>query len=303
MVFRSKAWAALSKQLDQSPIPEPEEKILKFRKPILLVGPLVVSMLALSNPASADVQYSNTPQAGYYDFGGAPDSYGTSLAADGARHADGTALYLGPVTDSFGKPGAPIYQTDGIPAPSYGIPATSTGRENGVSFLGSYSQIGGTPCAGGNPLFYWTDCWGKVDVTVTVDRAHYTGGSVFLDGWIDWAHDGSFANTGLEHILSASWDATAVSNWASDTQTFTFWFLDGGGPNGPFYARFRVSESANLATGAKAFGEVEDYGGLLHGQGTPEIDPASSGSALALLVGGFLLMSERRRRSGQTSAL
>ena len=278
--------------------------VVKRQQPQYVLGTLAVAMLALAGPASADIQYSSTPQAGYFDFGDAPDSYGTTLAHNGARAADGTALYLGSPTTG----GAPDYETDAIPAvyPGKAISDDLTGmaglaEETGVKFLGSFTQKFGNTMCNSNPLTYVASCWGKVEITVTALRNLYAGGSVYLDGWLDWGHDGSFATTGLEHIVSDSWSATDLSTWTSDTRTFTYWFLDNTGPEGPFYARFRISEAPNAPTGASAYGEVEDYGGLGHGQ-TPEIDPASGGNALAMLIGGVALMAERRRRAHKSSA-
>lgn len=271
---------------------------MNTQKHKLLLGVLATAMLSLAGPASADIQFSSTPQPGYFDFGDAPDSYGTTLAANGARHSDGTTLFLG------GVGGAPDYSTDTVAAPFYGALAlwddqngpVVPNEEAGVQFLGSYTQKFGSTMCNANPLTYVAGCWGKVDITITVDRTNYTGGSVFLDGWLDWAHDGTFATTGLEHIVSDSWDAAALNSWTGDTMTFSYWFLDGGGPTGPFYARFRVSEAVNNPTGAAALGEVEDYGGLGHAQ-VPEIDPASGGNALALLVGSLALIGARRQRT------
>lgn len=282
---------------------------MKFLKS-LLAGTLSMTMVIFASPASADtILLSSTPRTGYFDLGDAPDIYGTTydptvVGSNGARHADGTNLYLGgsPTTG-----GAPDYETNTIPAiPPAGFATWddlngAVDEEKGVTFRGSFTQQFGTTMCNSNPLFYQSGCWGKVEVAVTVNRSAYSG-SVFLDGWLDWAHDGTFDQTGLEHILTDSWDPTALGAWGSDTQTFTYWFLDGEGPTGPFYARFRVSEAANTPTGARGFGEVEDYGGLGHAQGVPEIDATSSTSALALLLGSLALLGERRRRRSSTAA-
>lgn len=225
-----------------------------------------------------------------YGFGGAPDTYGTTLAANGARTLDGAGLRLGTL--------GPALVTDATPALAYGaqIPDPVLTTSDGVAFLGSYTQNGGTDLCSPDVLFYMSGCYGKVRVTVTVG-AGFENRPIYLDGWIDWAHNGTF-DGGFEHILGQSWTGLAAGQYS-----FDYWFLDGAGPNGPFYARFRLSaddtdQGVNAATGLRQYGEVEDYGGLHHGQGVPEIDTSAAGGALGLLIGSILLLGERRRRWG-----
>ena len=214
---------------------------MKYLKSCVLASTLSMSMAAFAGPAVDPILFSSIPLQGYYDFGDAPDSYGTTydpnvLGSNGARHADGTKLYLGSSTAG----GAPDYETNTVPAaPPDGFAkwddlngSVIPNEETGVAFRGSFTQNGGTTMCNSDPLFYQSGCWGKVDVTVTVnDRSN--SGPVFLDGWLDWGHDGTFDETGFEHILTAKWDPTDLTGWASDTQTFTYWFYDGPGPNGP----------------------------------------------------------------------
>ena len=279
----------------------------------LTTGLAAAAMMALPGLASA-IQYSATPQAGFWDFGDAPDSYGTTLANNGARHADGTHEWLGTQPTD--------YETDGQPAIAYGDSAInddSTGTtqddEDGVTFLGSFLDQAGTMGPSTPSNVYFAGQWGKVAITISVaDQSRYDiTHQLYLDGWFDWGHDGHFDEDGTiglgsEHVISAIIDP---STWGAGvfTKTLDFTFLNGDGPTGPFYARFRLNydEGVNAATGAKNTGEVEDYGGCslgqpCHGQGVPEIDAASGTGAITLLLGSLGLVAERRRRTRIDSA-
>lgn len=241
----------------------------------------LAALAALPGMANADL----------LDFGDAPDSYGTTLANNGARHGAGGPVYLGSV--------APDYEADGTPALFYGAKAIgddingSAGflEESGVQFIGSFFDAAGTT-AYGNAGGYYAGYWGKVVVTLhATDHANLTD-KIYLDGWLDFGHNGIFGDQSgttskgnwTENIVSSVIDPT---QWASDEQSFTFMFLNGSGPTGPFYSRFRVNYGGgtNAPTGYQANGEVEDYGGLLHAQYCPE--PASN----YLLLGAFLALT------------
>jgi hypothetical protein len=281
-----------------------------MKKTTLIMSLAAAVGMALPGMALA-VSYSAVPQASFWDFGDAPESYGTTLANNGARHADGTHEWLGSQ--------APDYETDGQPATVVAPPAISDDNlgpapddEDGVTFLGSfYDQAGTQPIASfpGFDTFYSSNHWGKVAITISVaDQSRYDSTHhLYLDGWFDWGHDGHFDENGTiglgsEHVISAIIDPTT---WGTGVliKTLDFTFLNGDGPTGPFYARFRLNfdEGANAATGVKSTGEVEDYGGCTtgqpcHGQGAPEIDAASGAGALTLLLGSLGLLAERRRR-------
>ena len=154
------------------------------------------------------------------DFGDAPDSYGTTLAADGARHTATDGFFLGAAvdTESDGQPGATALDDD----------------TNGVD-----DEDGVTPPP-------------QLTLGATVTFRVTASADGFLDAWIDFDGDGAFDDprdrvftseplVAGENILSVTipMDATA------EIET---------------YARLRFSSVGGLApTGAAADGEVEDY--------------------------------------------
>ncbi len=156
------------------------------------------------------------------DFGDAPDSYGTSLAADGARHK-ATGPTLGHTRDP---------ESDGLPrVTADGDDTNATPDEDGVTFSS-------------------TVIVGQLDASATVNVQNAPGGAR-LDAWIDFNHDGSWG--GLSEQIAAGIDVVTGDN------TIEFdvpsWALDGEA-----YARFRLSTSGNLApTGRASDGEVEDH--------------------------------------------
>jgi hypothetical protein len=104
-----------------------------------------------------------------FDFGDAPDSYGTSLANDGARHALVQGVYLGQRIDSESD-ARPGYDADGDD--TYGQQ-----DEDGVTFL--------DPLAPG--------CMTTVQVTASV--------AGYINAWIDFNKDGSFGGSN-EHVFA-----------------------------------------------------------------------------------------------------
>ena len=98
------------------------------------------------------------------DFGDAPDSYQTTLAMDGARHAAQAGYCMGTLIDT---------EPDGQPSvDAKGDDNNNLADEDGV--------IAGTDLIPG----------GTCTVAIRASAAGY------LDGWIDWAGDGSFAESG-----------------------------------------------------------------------------------------------------------
>jgi hypothetical protein len=154
------------------------------------------------------------------DFGDAPQSYGTLLADDGARHA-AFGPQLGATRDS---------ENDG----SASIDATGDGSdEDGVLFGG----IGlGSSTAAVNIEF--------------VNQGSAELGQAMVDAWIDFDRSGTFDAS--EKIL----DSVEV-NQAMQTLNYD---LPTNLELGDYHARVRISSEGGLeATGFAADGEVEDY--------------------------------------------
>ena len=160
-----------------------------------------------------------------YDFGDVPDTYGTTLSANGARHGIVPDLYLGANIDA---------ETDGQPDNEADAddnnPAAGPNDEDGVVFT--------TPILP-NEVF-------RIEVTASL--------AGYLNGWIDYNGNGVFepgermwsdqpltAGVNTLSLTSGNFDPTAASS---------------------IYARFRFTEGQNQATsptGAANNGEVEDY--------------------------------------------
>jgi hypothetical protein len=203
------------------------------------------------------------------DYGDALGGYNTA----GTYHVDPRLAYL-----AFAGGDAPTLETAPKPPPPP-LPGFDE-ADNGVIFKGSSYDQGGISQCSPNPFTYVAACWGHVTVGIfALNHLRFTGGPLYLDAWLDYGHNGVFGdesgtiqsavNAGTawtEHIISAIIDPSAFT---SDYQSFDYSFMNGEGPNGPYWARFRLSygEGANAATGAKDFGEVEDYGSLQHAGG------------------------------------
>ncbi|MBI1375800.1 MAG: hypothetical protein GC159_24080, partial [Phycisphaera sp.] len=153
------------------------------------------------------------------DLGDAPDTYGTLLSSDGARHS-ATGPRLGATRDDDAD-GAPSVNADGDDT-------TGIDDEDGVTFD--------------------TIMVGALNATVAVN---VQGAAGKLDAWIDFNGDGSFGGPG-EHIFS-SVDVTETDNvltfdvpsWAVAGVTYARFRLSTAGGLGP--------------RGAAPDGEVEDY--------------------------------------------
>ncbi len=155
-----------------------------------------------------------------YDFGDAPASYATTLAADGARHV-ATGPMLGSVRDA---------EADGVPSLDADNDDTSgMADEDGVTF-GSIQA-------------------GQTDASVTVNVQNAPAGAK-LDAWIDFNGDGSWGGAGerIAHSVAVvngdNLIEFDVPSWAASGET---------------YGRFRLSTTGNVAPrGEVADGEVED---------------------------------------------
>lgn len=155
------------------------------------------------------------------DYGDAPDSYGTSEANAGALHRINT-LKLGRVSDA--EDDAAIWPHSDEADFSSGV---ALNDEDGVTFPTSFEV--------GQPAI--------INVEVT-------GNNGYLNAWIDWDRNGSFASD--EQII----DARAMSNGISSIVVAVPSWASAGAT----WARFRISERQSLGpTGGVDTGEVEDY--------------------------------------------
>jgi uncharacterized repeat protein (TIGR01451 family) len=156
------------------------------------------------------------------DFGDAPNTYGTTFGANGARHVVVPGFSLGATIDS---------ETDGQPSAA----ANGDGAdEDGVSFTsGSLFKA----CAA---------------QTITVNLTNTAAiATPKLDAWIDFDGDGVFDNP-RDHVASSLALVSGANiiniNVPCDAKTRTT------------YARFRLSSTGTASpTGQAIDGEVEDY--------------------------------------------
>ncbi|MEL6106291.1 MAG: GEVED domain-containing protein, partial [Planctomycetota bacterium] len=156
------------------------------------------------------------------DFGDAPESYGTTFAADGPRHLVTISPILGASADT---------DADGQPTTSFeGDDGDGNDDENGLVSI--------------DPLLIGE----SANLTVSVS------GEARLDAWIDFDGDGQFDHP-AEHLgLGASIVTQAGDNVISVS-------VPGDAVAGSTALRIRVSRSGGLLpTGLGGAGEVEDYG-------------------------------------------
>jgi hypothetical protein len=183
----------------------------------------IVALLVFSGVAGE--AYAGTPAV--FDFGDAPDSYHTTLAANGPQHPVLAGFSLGATvdTEANGQPDAFALgdgaDEDGVTLPAGGFKACLTQ---------------------------------PVTVTLTNSAA---APAPKLDAWIDWDGDGQFNDprdriaTGLALVAGANVVNVSVPCDAKSVQTFT---------------RFRLSTTGvALPTGLGADGEVEDYVWIVSG--------------------------------------
>jgi uncharacterized repeat protein (TIGR01451 family) len=166
------------------------------------------------------------------DFGDAPASFDTTAAA--SHIVGGYYMGAGVTVENAGVTnlsGTPI-----TPSPIANATASSDGNDDGATF--------GTLVRG---------------LASTIDVA-VTGSGGRLQGWIDWAGDGSFATAGDQIATNA------VDGGAGDTDGLVNGVIrlsvtpPAGTTQVTRFARFRWSPTAGVGrTGRATVGEVEDY--------------------------------------------
>ena len=177
------------------------------------------SLTAVSSAATVTMPF--TAQVSY-DFGDAPDTYGTLLANNGARHTI-SSLFLGAGVSS---------ETNGQPNPT----ATGDTNDDGVTF---------SPTLGAN---YSTLIQAGITNQVTV----VSSGAGFVNAWVDYNQNGTFDSG--EQILTNQ--AVVAGN---NTLTFT---PANNILHGSTFTRFRLSPTTVASpspVGQITGGEVEDY--------------------------------------------
>jgi len=163
-----------------------------------------------------------------FDYGDAPDTYGTLTSSGGPSHGIDTSIYLG---------GLPDNEVTGIPSVGAdGDDLDGTDDEDGVASF---------------PILLQNATTYSVDVNVT----NNSGSNARLVGWIDFDASGTFeASEGTQTIVPTGTTGATVSlDWSGLS----------GLVSGNTYARIRFSSDISLSTSttgsAMSDGEVEDY--------------------------------------------
>ena len=165
------------------------------------------------------------------DAGDAPESYGTLVSDDGARHL-ATGPMLGTMRDSEND-GTPSVDADGDNLAS--IEAGAAADEDGVTQVGASSA--------GLQLLT------SVANTLNVHVSSSIGGNALLSMWIDWDGDGVFQGNDIVQQQPVVEGDNAVQIFVLPSAQL-----------GSTYARFRVSSTSMASpTGLVLDGEVEDY--------------------------------------------
>ncbi|MBL4712052.1 MAG: choice-of-anchor L domain-containing protein [Gammaproteobacteria bacterium] len=164
-----------------------------------------------------------------FDYGDAPNSYGTLTSSGGPNHGIDNAIFIGT--------GAPDNEITGTPSVNAdGDDLNNADDEDGISSF---------PILATNATSY------SVNVNVT----NNSGSSARLVGWIDFNNNGTFeSGEGTQtNVANGSSGATVSLNWSSLS----------GLVSGDTYARIRFSSDLGLSiftTGSSmSDGEVEDY--------------------------------------------
>jgi hypothetical protein len=165
------------------------------------------------------------------DFGDAPDpSYPTYISSNGAMHPFVVGYQMGLLIDG---------ELDGQPnATATGDDINGGPDEDGVMFAG--------PIVPG------------VMATVGIDMTASNAGG-YIDAWIDFGSDGSWAEPG-DQILASVWAPAGV------VSSFSFNVPPSASP-GMTFGRFRMSSTGGLPfTGMAMDGEVEDHQVMIEGE-------------------------------------
>lgn len=164
-----------------------------------------------------------------FDYGDAPDSYGTLTSNGGPNHGVDNTIFMGAATPDSEITGLPSVNADGDDL-------DNVDDEDGVSSF---------PVLLSNATSY------SVNVNVT----NNSGNTARLVGWIDFNRNGTFeSGEGTQtNVANGSTGATVALNWPAIS----------GLVGGDTYARIRFSSDLGLSvltTGsAMSDGEVEDY--------------------------------------------
>ncbi len=191
------------------------------------------SPIAFPSHPFENLAFKITSTQAYYDYGDAPNSYSTLLAANGARHNPAIqAVFMGLLKDT---------ELNGFPSvAANGDDLNNLADEDGVTF--------NTPLVQGQ----------NASVTIVASIAN-----VFITGWVDFNADGDWNEQNeqiINNLNSAAGPNVVIFPVPNNAITDTT------------YARFRISTMPGLSfTGLAPNGEVEDYRVIIE-EPAPELD-------------------------------
>ncbi|WP_044253122.1 Ig-like domain-containing protein [Rhodopirellula sp. SWK7] len=185
-------------------------------------------------PLGANYHFGGLPSR---DYGDAPDTYSTSIAAGGPSHGTLTGLTIGTQIDR---------ESDGVPsADATGDDAINTATGQIDDEDGVIESVALRPGATG---------------TITVTLTNTTGSTGYLQAWLDLNADGDFLDAG-EQIRTDAILGTGTHN-IDVTLPASFDINVDGTADGVLntFSRFRYSLTPGLGVGGGAdTGEVEDH--------------------------------------------
>lgn len=192
-----------------------------------------------------NVTFTGAPLGSHFDFGGvpsrdfgdAPDSYMTTIAAGGPSHGITDGLMIGSKIDSEfdGQPNSSATGDDVV------NPAIDQINDEDGVIVTSALRAGGT---------------GTIAVTVT----NTSGSTGYLQAWIDFNADGDFLDPGEQ--IRTDWAIGTGTHEIDITLPESFDVNADGTDDGVLdtFSRFRYSLTAGLGVGGPAdTGEVEDH--------------------------------------------
>ncbi len=201
-----------------------------------------------------------------FDFGDAPDSYGTLLNSNGPRHTPFTSVYLGGALGSY-------YDAEPDGQPSSMADGDDTHDQNGRVVVGQSDEDG---LVKGFPAVSLL----KSTYSLQISVYNNSGADATVSAWIDLNKNGAFdANERTQAVVPT----TPNLSHYNGTPVTLVWKNLSELTEGWTYARLRVAtNAAEVAnpTGSAASGEVEDYRVQLKDEYDFGDAPASYGTML-----------------------
>lgn len=202
----------------------------------------VTNPTGFANSGSVE-DYSLMIEPPQYDYGDAPDSYGTVASSNGARH-----IYNDVTTKLCLSTGT---ITNDIDVEMDGQPSTKADGDNAV-VAGVFGTFNDETSLLEPPSLTTT----STSCSAVVSVKNQTGADAMLSGWIDFNQNGAFDSN---ERAQASVSSNATGNVF---QVKLYWSGLSGLTVGQTYMRFRVASKASEVenpTGEASDGEVEDY--------------------------------------------